>query len=776
MEIGNQIPVGAKSSEQKSDLRSGQVVTTTIKERLSDQEAIVSVRGKEVHAVFEGKVPPEGSRALVEIRDTSGQSVAVRVVEESPKMPSGASNQLSEAEMKQIAQSMGERLTPELRQALQVLAEARIPLSREVINEVRGFIEKHWDANRQNASYIQSLNSLENKLDTLKTALAKHSQISQAHLVAIHEALYGSTVADSLQQLQEQFQTLIRDSASALGSSYRDHELLQTMGNLRTKDFLVSVVTKKMAEVGNEFRDLRKELTRNLDNIGRLLETGARNSSQLALRMIEPTIQMLDKTLLKSDMLLFTDMKTEKILMKASSQMAEARSLLEAGKQQEAAKLVEDVRNSIANLKWQPTADRVQRFVVESQKQLEYLRQPAEQQLSQALDRYSLPVNDQTSGREIYDLLRGLGLNHESEVAQRLVAQLSDQANVQQTSVQQQMSARQGNTPQVATDGLNSMLQNLTPQERELLQALVTKITDDIQSMLNKQGNQGAQDQTASTRLAAQTSASIPLTQLFAQLLNGVRQGENVQPILQELQTYLQAPKTGMSPEIQHKFEQLQKIFDRNTWENLQATSRSQEEQFSDNRHNLKSLLLEWMKSGQLAKGGGQQAAEQTMTQLTGQQLLGKFDGNSAMQSMILSLPVILKEQVENIKVFVNGKSKADKIDWENCSLYFLMDTKKIGETGIQIAVANRRIAVTVKNDTHGVQRLFAPHLERFTNQLGELGYHMQGVKFAPLSEPTIEKNKQPGNVKSDRGEQTLPTSSSEEKKYAPKRGFDFKI
>ncbi len=47
--------------------------------------------------------------------------------------------------------------------------------------------------------------------------------------------------------------------------------------------------------------------------------------------MLETTISKLDNAILKSDMMLFTDMKTEKQLMNASTQLAEAKKLLAKG-------------------------------------------------------------------------------------------------------------------------------------------------------------------------------------------------------------------------------------------------------------------------------------------------------------------------------------------------------------------------------------------------------------------------------------------------------------
>ena len=61
--------------------------------------------------------------------------------------------------------------------------------------------------------------------------------------------------------------------------------------------------------------------------------------------MLETTISKLDNAILKSDMMLFTDMKTEKQFMKASTQLAEAKKLFAKGDHAEAGKIVKEVKN-----------------------------------------------------------------------------------------------------------------------------------------------------------------------------------------------------------------------------------------------------------------------------------------------------------------------------------------------------------------------------------------------------------------------------------------------
>jgi hypothetical protein len=782
MEITNQVPANNKSvQDNKTELRSGQVVSATVKERISDKEAILSIRGQEVRATFEGKIP-EGERLLVEVKNTDNQGITVKAVEDSAGRAAQTGRNTTDNDIKQIAQNFGEKLTAELRQALRMIIDAGIPMSKEVIQETKAFLNQKWDSS-YSSSQIEQLNSIDNKLATLQMAITKNIGLSNIHLQAVHEVLNGSSIVDSLKNLQNEFSSMQNELSQASRESYLNNELLQTLGNLKTKDFLVSVVTKKLAEIGNEFKDFRKELNKNLDNLVRLVGSGARNSSQLALRMIEPTMKLLDKVLLKSDILLFTDMKTEKTLMKASADMATARNLLENGNRNEALQIIRQVQNTIGNLKWQPSADRVQRFAVESQHRMEFLRQPTEQQLSQAANQYSLPIDKGLSGRDVFAFMRSLGMNHESEAAQRLVSILNSNEVL---SAGQQLSNNQVSTQQAghqAADSskqqfiLSNVLAQLTPQQRTAFEALVLKLTNELQE--NTQQSHIQQGIKQATQQAPQQNAT---NQLLKQLVMAVRNNQDVQPLVRQLQMYITnadqqiaQPKSNVSPEQLQKFEQLFKLFDRSTWNQFESFNRQQEQNFNNQNHNLKSTLMELLQQSQLSKGAKQ--AEQALSQLTGQQLLSKFDNQSNLQSILFSLPVIFKEQVENLKVFVNGQSKADAIDWENCSIYFLLDTKRIGTTGIQITAANRNISVTVKNDRQGLKKIFDPFIDRFIEKLDEIGYKTNGVKFAPLTEP---KENTKVNIKANPAAKNRLTDANNAvvngNQYVTQKGFDFKI
>ena len=284
--------------------------------------------------------------------------------------------------------------------------------------------------------------------------------------------------------------------------------------------------------------------------------------------------------------MLFTDMRTEKQLLQASSQLAEAKKLLAKGQHVEAGKIVHEMKNLIEKIVYKPSQQKIVHYV--KGESLALNQSTPEQQLLTKMAQ----ENPEPSARQMFEMVRTLGLNHESETAQSLVFQ-----------------------------------------------------------------------------------------------------------------------------------------------KNLQADQ--------SHEQNLKSILMK------LAQGDGQgeqkglaQQADQALTQLTGQQLLSKSDGNGSLQSMFLNLPLLLGGKPENLKVYINSKNEGDQVQWENCSLYFLLDTKKLGDVGIHLNSTDRNLSITIKNDLPLFKEKMAPLAAVTKEKLQEVGYNVTNISFAPLKESPSEVKK----------------------------------
>ena len=333
--------------------------------------------------------------------------------------------------------------------------------------------------------------------------------------------------------------------------------------------------------------------------------------------MLETAISKLDNAILKSDMMLFTDMKTEKQLMNASTQLAEAKKLLAKGDHDQAGKIVNEVKTLVDKLIFKPSEQKIMHYVNKESMALG-TNSPSQQMLTKFSDATHGTVNQEPSARQMYEMVRSLGLNHESDVANSLVFQKNDHS--QQEQQQQQ--------------------------------------------------------------------------------------------------------------------------------------------------ENLKSVLMK------LAQGEGQetnpkvaQQAEQALTNLTGQQLLSKSDASGTLQSMFFNLPLMLGGKPENLQVFINSKNEGQQVEWENCNLYFLLETKKLGDVGILLNSTDRNLSITIKNDLPGFKEKIEP-LASFTKEkLQEVGYNVSSINFARMS-PVVSQ--QPARNEANQEKST--------RQVFTEKGMDFTI
>lgn len=396
---------------------------------------------------------------------------------------------------------------------------------------------------------------------------------------------------------------------------------------LATKDILVTEITRRLGLAANEFKTLKREITRNLDNIIHLTRHAQINVLSYVKPILESAINILDKAILKSEMTLLTDMGTEKKLIQASSRLAEARKHLENGNNAKASQLVDEVKNELDRMNWRPSDVKVKHVMVSEHRHLkaDHLQDKLMTHLSAEAEAVH---GREPSARHVYEQVRALGLNHDSEAAQY-----------------------------VAGTGKEDSHQAL---QRDM-KAILIKLA----------------------------------------------QGEDGMP--------------------------------------------------------------------------GNRAAEQALNNITGQQLLSKLDADNHLQSMLFNLPLMLGAKTENVKVYVNSRKGGQKMDWENCSLYFLLDTRKMGQTGILVNVANRSLSLTVKNDTPGFSERMSKLADGCKERLNSIGYEVASIQFTKLNREPDEDRLSLSSIDSTRRMASGPavgtaSATAPHSRQATMKGFDFKI
>ncbi len=387
------------------------------------------------------------------------------------------------------------------------------------------------------------------------------------------------------------------------------------------KDYIVTEITKRLKNIAENFKEIKLEITRNLDMTLRHIKEGSRSDIQNAHNILEKTIEQLDKTILKSDITLFTDMKTEKELVRASGDLAKAKGFLEKGNYEKAWQLTDKVKDLFEKMNWRPSHSKIihygksNRVIEEARGDKEILRG--------AVKNYINTVNQgKGSGRMLYEALRLLGADHEGETARFL-------------------------------------------------------------AMRN-------------------------------------------------------APRAGDPAQI------------------LTADDISKE----DIEFNIKSSLLKILENNPDQKDS---SMAQIADKITGQQLLSKSD-KGQFQTMFLNLPIIIGGSLKDAKLYINSRKEKEKLDWENCSIYFLIETDRLGETGILLNSTGRNVSIKIRNDRADLEDKVKPLIANFKKNLIELGYEVGNISFSKLKNDDMEADK----PKREKPQMRNINSS--------KKGFDAKV
>ncbi|AYV67899.1 hypothetical protein C2I06_14040 [Niallia circulans] len=555
-----------------------------------------------------------------QIKQEPNLQKAIQTVKETitnnPKMPPEVVKQveqiLNQADQLNVASK--ERIKTALNQVID-MDNAKIPNEKSPVQQnesnreaarANATTQLQLDSIKQAVKQIQKEPILEKALHDLKSELRKNENLSPDKKEKIEKAINTSlelsskgremasrqNISKALQEvetaIQQENKNYVEDSSpkQVEMEEKRWDSQLQAMG-ISSKDILVTKISQKLAEATHEFRDIKREIYRNLDNAQKLMEKYKDSSIPQASKIIESTIAKLDQTILKSDLMLYADMRTEKRLLQASSQLAEAKKYLSNGNTAKATEIVSEVKKMVESIQYKPSEQKIVHYVSKNSALLEEVS-PLKSLVKQSEDmgRNYILEGEEPSSRQMYEKIRSFGLNRESDVANKLVS---------------------SHTP--------------------------TKEQED----------------------------------------------------------------------------------------------------------NLKTTLLKLASSENLGDETVSRQAEQALNNINGQQLLNKQDSSSQLQSMFFNLPMLLGEKNENIQVFINSKSKGEQVDWENCNLYFLLETKKLGDVGILLNATDRNLSITVKNDLADFEKKMSPLSKIAVDRLQEIGYQVQNIQFTHLTNPSAE-------------------------------------
>lgn len=549
-----------------------------------------------------------------------------------------------------ILKNISAGLPPELRQVIAELYEKGMPVDKDTLRALKIYMDRFTGSQEQ-------------KIQVIKALIGKGLEINLTNLKAVYEALYGQDMSKIIKELTinteveevveatknismmidqirdflskdiplDKIGDWIEDNIKAVDVNPKTEKILLKAANesrqaasyrmedmgiriltkaldevsreieqskpklsdnmeedytktvlasvaLSGKDYIVTEITNRIKAAAGSFKELKMEISRNLDMVERYIKGESRAEIISAHNTLDKTIEMLDKAILKGDITLFTDMETEKELVKASSNLAKARELLGKGEYEKAWKLTEKVKDIFEKINWKPSHTRVVHFAKMTHTFGENVND--RERLHAAVKNLGESFSQkQQSGRMVYEALKLLGADHEGEAARYLAGE-----DIREESI---------------NSNIKSVLLNLLAKEQDIAQkeSLLSNMADKI----------------------------------------------------------------------------------------------------------------------------------------TGQQLLSRSD-KGQFQTMFFSLPLMIGGDLKDIKLYINSKKEKEKLDWENCSIFFLIETKKLGETGILLQSSGRNLSITFKNDKENIEEQVNPYFADFKDSLIELGYAVGNIAFARLN------------------------------------------
>ena len=865
---GQQLQGQQASQERPVQMRDGEVYRARVESRLSDREAMISIRGQQVRATFEGGVP-ERDRVNIEVKGRTEEGVRVREIAGESRRDGSSRGSNEQQEVTRVLRNLGQREpSAELRQATRQLMDRGVPLTRETVRDLAQFTQ----SNRGSA---------EQRQQTVRTMAAKRLEPSANQIRAVHEALHGPRLSDQVRAMAGDRSA---SSARSEGGSRQGEQVLSREQLSRSIDQIRGQVTQgrdvreQVQQVREQVdrvtdREVRRELTQALRaaergeqprSEGRIKQTGrtdqgrnasqpgqeiARAADQVRIAMqtgqglrqsIENLQQVSQQSGGREARQQVNQALREMISLQASSgreaasqrmaqlvqQSSPQQTTNTTGQAQQLHLLLQSTQQIIANSANLSEAltqvreqlsqttlshDMTQQLTTamdEANKRLDSGRElKARQALTQTIQniQQSLPqpANMQPgsdSQREMQEYMRNeivqtMGSNPKAvlitEVTERL-ALATDDFKAFQRDAAKQLSRIESMVQQFrnqAAPQVRPMLDNVIKQlDRQLMKSDWMLFAD----MKTERRMLGVSAKLHDAKKLLSQGKHSEARQVVRQVQTTMKQvqfkpsNQRVQHIITQEQNWSE-PKPAvhrMTEQFDHSSRMLTQNDGsaRQVFEGMRGLGMNREAELAQilagsrdaptevQQRNLKSILMQLAKSEDEGSRMLQQQAQNSLSQMNGQQLLNR---NEPQQNHMyyFQVPLMIKGESENLQVYVNSRNEGEQVDWENCNLYFHMETNSLGPLGIVLNVSDRNLSVTLKNDMDHFAENVEPLADKTMEQLQEIGFHMGKLSVKPMTVPeTI-----PAGEVSDQSINTEQTVSAPVP-FMTEKGFDYKI
>ncbi|WP_423408239.1 hypothetical protein AABM38_21740 [Heyndrickxia sp. MSNUG] len=752
MQITNQM-VSKQMNDSQNRISTGDVGPVLIKDRKSGNAANVLFKGQEFSAEFEGTVP-SADRMLAEV---VGMPEKGKLLLKEASSVAAAKSTDTQSYDARLAKAGIDPYNPDLKSALKIFDAKGISLKNEELVTLQKFM-------------TETPGTISEKLEAVNVLAQKNLPVTSNHLNAIHTALHGSDLKDTLGELAGEIKFDARGSQP----------------NLSSTDIPANSAPKNIEQILQQVKN-GDYSPKDIEAILRRLD-----SSNI------PEMEQLKHEIAKA--LQIHAAGTERIKQGTNAQaIADGQKLQKIA----AAKLRESLERLSAQLKNRLENHAPDDNLLKLHSLLKDVQKEAS--LTQIIDSIGKAMNDFTANKNIdltqlkasFEKASQLADQGRELAARKVLAEAVNQLEKEHPSLQK--SGEQLSLTEAEQYAINESLQSLSLQSKSILvteitkklsqlaidfkkvKQEITKSLDHVSLMLDKGGSKVNANQTldaainkldnailkgnfmlytdmltekkmlnASSRLTEArnllakgdfSQASLIVKEVKTTLDQIIYKPSNtrVQHFVSE-QSMLNSPKT-LEEQLAYGVRQAvrpmpdQDYSARQVFESLKRLGLTHENDAAnslvfgtkgeqdDLNQNLKAKLIQMARDSE-----GHPKVEQALANITGQQLLNKQDA-SGMQNLFMQMPFLLNQNMENIKVFINSQKSGDKIDWENCSMYFVLDSKKLGEVGIHVTAQNRNISITFNSKKDGLDQMLEPMTEISKERLQEIGYKLEALK-----------------------------------------------
>ncbi|MCD8500981.1 MAG: hypothetical protein LRY71_04000, partial [Bacillaceae bacterium] len=286
MQINTQVMKSQiNTSDKPLELKQGEVYRATVKERVSESEAVLQIRGKEINAKFdEGRLPSQ-ERVTVQVFGQDDQIVRVKAITTNS---SASASQVEVSNTSQAIRNLGvSNPSKDLQQAAQIILDKGVPLNRDSVQSLQRFIES------ENGTIEQRLNSVQ--------AIAnKRLEVTSNHLNSVHEALHGRPLNEVLNDIAKELDPKFEIKAEVKASD----DVQQVREQVQRETNVQRAIEQVRNEVVNNprvDREVAREVERAVDEARALVQTGrgeqGRERIVQALRTAEQELARMEQRL-----------------------------------------------------------------------------------------------------------------------------------------------------------------------------------------------------------------------------------------------------------------------------------------------------------------------------------------------------------------------------------------------------------------------------------------------------------------------------------------------